>query len=161
MTLEWSAALESVAFVRALRDSVWMYPLVNAGHILGVSLLVGAIVPLDLRLMGMMRAVPLPPLWRVLSAAAAVGLLLAAVFGLLLFSTRASEYLRSTFFLGKFGTIALGLLNAVMLRWTLPPHLLSGATATPAIPMRVRVAAAVSLLAWLATLTLGRLVGYF
>lgn len=48
---QWLAALEATELARALRDSVWIYPLVNAGHILGVALLVGSIVPLDLRLL--------------------------------------------------------------------------------------------------------------
>ena len=44
--------VENLAVVSALRNSTLAYPLVNAGHILGVALLVGGIVPLDLRLLG-------------------------------------------------------------------------------------------------------------
>lgn len=161
MAADWPAVLEGLAFARALRDSVWMYPLVNAGHILGVALLVGAIVPLDLRLMGFLRAMPLAPSWRVLGGAAAAGLGLAAACGLLLFATRASEYVRSPFFLAKAGAIGLGLVNAATLRWTLPSRLLDEAAASAPIPMRVRAAATMSIAAWIVTLVLGRLVGYF
>lgn len=161
MAAEWPVALEGLAFARALRDSVWMYPLVNAGHILGVALLVGAIVPLDLRLMGFVRGMPLAPALRTLGGVAAMGLALAAIFGLLLFTTRASEYIRSPFFLAKVGLIGVGVANAVLLRITLPWQLVTDASPTATIPVRVRVAATLSLTAWVATLVLGRLVGYF
>lgn len=161
MAAEWPAALEGLAVARALRDSVWIYPLVNAGHILGVALLVGAIVPLDLRLMGFLRAMPLAPLWRVLGGAAAAGLALAVVFGVLLFATRASEYVGSPFFLAKAGVIGLGVVNAATLRLTLPSRLLVDAAANAPIPLRVRAAASVSIAAWIVALVLGRLVGYF
>lgn len=65
---EWAAALEATDLATTLRGSVWAYPLVNAAHILGVALLVGATVPLDLRLLGAWRSLPLGPLWRVLTA---------------------------------------------------------------------------------------------
>ena len=60
MVGDWLGGLEATALARALRDSVWTYPMINAGHILGVALLVGAIVPLDLRLLGVWRSAPHP-----------------------------------------------------------------------------------------------------
>ena len=59
MIEDWAAALEATALATGLRNSVWSYPLVNAAHILGVALLVGSIVPLDLRLLGAWRSAPL------------------------------------------------------------------------------------------------------
>jgi hypothetical protein len=155
MTGELFAAIEALALAKALRDSVWAYPLVNAAHILGVALLVGSIVPLDLRLLGFWRSLPLAPLWHVLTRAAAAGLALAATCGALLFITRATEYAASSLFLSKMVALGVGVANAILLLRASPE-----ATATRAAK-RVRVAAAVSLAAWLTTLTLGRLVGYF
>ena len=96
---EWLVALEATAVAGALRGSVWAYPLVNAVHILGVALLVGAMLPLDLRLLGAWRSVPLAPLWRVLTRTASAGLGLAMVCGTLLFITRATEYAASGLFI--------------------------------------------------------------
>ena len=46
-----------------MRDSgVWTYGVVNLAHILGIAMLFGAIVVLDLRLLGVWRAVPLAAL---------------------------------------------------------------------------------------------------
>ncbi|WP_445398454.1 hypothetical protein [Zobellella sp. An-6] len=161
MSADWLVALEATALAGALRNSVWVYPLVNAAHILGVALLVGAIVPLDLRLLGAWRSVALAPLWRVLTRTAGAGLALAIVCGSLLFITRATEYAASGLFISKMAVVAMGTANALALRWVRPvdPERILPAGAKP--PGRVRLAGGVSLAAWLTALTLGRLVGYF
>lgn len=157
---QWLAALEASGFARALGNSVWVYPLVNAGHILGVALLVGSIVPLDLRLLSAWRSQPLAPLWHVLTRTAAVGLVFAIVFGALLFSTRATEYAASPFFLAKMGVVLAAAANALALRFAFPREFVHGQPGAVA-SWRVRSAAGFSLIAWLAALILGRLVGYF
>jgi hypothetical protein len=62
----------------------WTYASVNAAHIVGIALLFGAIVPLDLRLMGWRRTVPIGTMARVLLPVAIAGLA-ALVAGLALF----------------------------------------------------------------------------
>lgn len=133
MIEEWPAALEATPLATALRGSVWVYPLVNAAHILGVALLVGSIVPLDLRLLGVWRSVPLTPLWGVLTRTAGAGLILAMIFGALLFITRASEYTASNLFISKMAVVALGTANALALR-VLPQTQVSEITSTKGKP---------------------------
>ena len=156
MIEQWAAALEATALATALRHSVWSYPLVNAAHIFGVALLVGSIVPLDLRLLGAWRSSALEPLWNVLNRTAAVGLALALVFGALLFITRATEYVASTLFATKMAVVGLAIANALILRRRMQ-------TASPnwQVPDHAGLAAASSLVLWIGALTLGRLVGYF
>lgn len=158
---EWLAGLEATAIAGALRGSVWAYPLVNTAHILGVALLVGAIIPLDLRLLGAWRSVPLAPLWRVLTRTAGAGLALAMVCGTLLFITRATAYATSGLFIAKMVVVGAGTANALVLRLMAPDELSPGRPTTGKPPRRVRLAGGVSLAAWLTALTLGRLVGYF
>jgi hypothetical protein len=158
---EFLAALEATALAGALRRSVWAYPLVNTAHILGVALLVGAIVPLDLRLLGAWRSVPLCAIWRVLTRTAAAGLVLASVFGALLFITRATEYAASNLFVSKMVIVGAGAANALLLHIVLPNKRLQSVAATGKLPGRVQLASGLSLAAWLTALTLGRLVGYF
>lgn len=157
MIENWAAALESTAFAGYLRNSVWAYPLVNAGHILGVALLVGAIVPLDLRLIGAWKSLPLAPLWRVLTRTAAAGLGLAILCGALLFIARATAYVQSLLFISKMALVIAGVGNAVGLHLSLPVEGLSEAKTT----RRTRLTACISLVVWLTTLLLGRLIGYF
>jgi hypothetical protein len=155
----WLTGLEASTLARVLRDSVWVYPLVNTGHLLGVALLVGSIVALDLRLLGVWRKMPLWPLWRTLTQAAAAGLAVAVCFGLLLFSARATEYAASNFFIAKMVVIGVAVANALVLRGMVRGTLAHAQTEMP--PRHAQITAGVSLVAWLSALTLGRLVGYF
>ena len=159
MLAEWLAGLEATALARGLRGSVWAYPLVNAGHVAGVALLVGSIVPLDLRLLGAWRSIPLAPLWRVLTRTAGVGLALAVVCGALLFTTRATEYAHSGLFVSKMIIVAVAAANALALGALAPADV--SRTGAERAPRLARASAALSLVAWPAALTLGRLVGYF
>jgi hypothetical protein len=161
MSVEWWAALEATAWAGALRGSVWAYPLVNAAHLLGVALLVGAMIPLDLRLLGMWPSVPLAPLWRVLTRTAGVGLGLAIIFGSLLFITRATTYAASGLFLAKMVVVGIGTANAVAVRTLVPTTRTPVQAVLEKPPVRVQLAGGLSLVAWLIALTLGRLVGYF
>ncbi|HEU5463250.1 MAG TPA: hypothetical protein VFV82_03925 [Candidatus Binatia bacterium] len=154
----WADALEATTLATALRNSVWVYPLVNAAHILGVALLVGAVVPLDLRLLGVWRSAALGPLWLILPRMAAVGLTLAAGFGVLLFISRAGDYIHSGLFISKMVAVAAGALNALVLRSQALKLTNSGQAE---LPLRLRLGAAFSMAAWVAALVLGRLIGYF
>ena len=89
--LEW---LGSLPPAELLRRSATLYLLVNAAHILGIGLLVGAILPLDLRLIGLLRDGPIAVLAPFLVRVAATGLLLAIVTGFLLFSVKPADMRR-------------------------------------------------------------------
>ena len=158
---EWTAALEVTEVATALRNSVWSYPLVKAAHIFGVALLIGSVVPLDLRLLGVWGSVPLGPLWAVLTRTAAIGLIVAIIFGTLLFITRATEYAASNLFIAKMILVLLGTANILMLRMPAQAQVWQLASDQWKPSSRIRVAAGVSLAAWLSALTLGRLIGYF
>ena len=106
MMAEVLAALAASDFVTALRMSRWLYAGVNTAHVLGIALLVGAILPLDLRLLGFWPGVPRDYLVRVLVPVAATGLALALAAGALLFATRAPEYAALTVFRVKLGLVA-------------------------------------------------------
>lgn len=153
---ELAVVLELSALAQALAGSVWWYPLINAGHILGIALLVGGIIPLDLRLLGLWSSLPLQPFWRVLRMTAAVGLALAVTTGSLMFITRATEYLGSIWFRAKLLVLLLGLVNIVVIMARCAP----GAEDGPVRPA-LRAGALVSLAVWLLVLVLGRFVGYF
>lgn len=148
------AALEQVPAVEALRNSTYVYPLVNAFHVVGIALLFGGIVALDLRLAGWGRdAGPVDTLARLLLPVAIFGLALAAGTGLLLFATDARAYAESWLFRAKLMLIAAALLNALALRridWR------SETRGTK----RIAWAGIASLLLWLGVIVVGRLIGY-
>lgn len=138
--LDWIGAWPGAVL---LQGSGTAYLLVNAAHILGIGLLVGAIIPLDLRLLGFFRTVPLAVLWPFLSRAAAVGFGLAIVTGLWLFSVKAAEYIANEAFLWKVGLLAAALLNIVIQHRRPNP-----------------ASALCSLVLWLSVLIAGRWIGF-
>jgi|SRR5687768_8659704 hypothetical protein len=158
---EWTAALEATQIATALRNSIWSYPVVNTAHIFGVALLIGSVVPLDLRLLGLWGSVPLAPLWAVLTRTAGIGLVVAIIFGALLFITRATEYGASNLFIAKMFLVLVGTANTLVLRMPAQAQEADIGSTRVKPPARLRVAAGISLAAWLSALTLGRLVGYF
>ncbi|HET9297372.1 MAG TPA: hypothetical protein VFP18_10795 [Candidatus Binatia bacterium] len=158
---EWTAALEATEVATALRNSIWSYPLVNTAHIFGVALLIGSVVPLDLRLLGLWGSLPLAPLWAVLTRTAGIGLALAIIFGTLLFITRATEYAASNLFIAKMILVLLGTANTLMLHMTTKAQVSQLASNGWKPSARLQLAAGISLAAWLSAMTLGRLVGYF
>jgi hypothetical protein len=148
------AALEASGPAQYLRASRWGYAAVSGAHILGIALLVGAVVPLNLRLLGLWRGAPREQLLRVLVPAAAFGLVLAVPTGLLLFSVKAEDYSAIFFLPAKLVLILAGILSAVT------AHLRYGLELKGAEPARLRLHALVSLACWLGALALGRLIAF-
>ncbi|EJC79958.1 hypothetical protein Rleg4DRAFT_1564 [Rhizobium leguminosarum bv. trifolii WSM2297] len=152
--LEWLSATTPAV---ALRRSGTLYMFVNAAHILAIGLLVGAILPLDLRLAGFFRKVPVDIVAPFLSRSAGLGLAAAIVTGFWLFSVRPVEYAANPAFLAKLCLITFGLLNVLVV------HAGQGwrTVTTVGIPRpAIRVAAALSAATWIAALVAGRWIGF-
>jgi hypothetical protein len=139
-----------------LQQNGTAYLFVNASHILGLALLIGAILPLDLRLLGFFRSVPVAILAPVLSRMAGIGLGFAIVTGAWLFTVRPVEYAGNAAFLWKLGLLTLALVNiALQHRSAAYARVLAGEI-TAAV--RWRAGAAITL--WLAALLAGRWIGF-
>lgn len=152
--------------LQALGDSglaVWLrrpgpaYPLANAAHILSLGVLVGTILVLDLRLLGLFRGQPVGVLGPVLSRAAAAGLAAAVATGVVLLSVRPIAYVENPALLVKLGLVGLGILNATLVRlnpgW---PVALAGGRVTASL----RLQALASLAIWIAAVVAGRWIGF-
>ena len=148
------AALEGTAVAQTLRTSRWLYAATNTAHVFGIALLVGAILPLNLRLLGWWPDVPRQQLVRVLVPVAVTGLGLAAAAGGLLFSVRAREYAGVGFLQAKLALVALGTLAALAL------HHRHGFLLESAGETRLAGHAILSLLCWPAALICGRLIAF-
>lgn len=136
-----------------LRESPTAYLFVNAAHILGIGVLLGAILPLDLRLMGLFRGFPLAVLRRFQTRAAATGLALAAITGLWLFSVKPAEYWANDAFRWKLALLALALVNVAIQHRALRD-------AGENVSAATRVSALLSLCLWPAVLVAGRWIGF-
>ncbi|SMF47440.1 hypothetical protein SAMN02982989_2443 [Xaviernesmea oryzae] len=155
--MEFLAPLAETPLARALISSSTIYLLVNAAHILGIGMLFGAILALDLRLLGLARAMPLPATALYLSRMAGAGVVLAIVTGLCLFTVKPVEYVRNPAFLFKVGLIALGLVNVAVVHFGAGwKAMLAGEKPSAAL----RISAAFSTLIWIAAVIAGRWIGF-
>jgi len=156
------AWLEASVLGHAMRESgVWIYGIVNLVHIVGVASLFGALLVLDLRLLGVWRKITLPAITQPTVPIATVGFCIAAASGVCLLATKTTEYIGNPFLYIKFPAIALGLVNVGVL------NSLSGWKARNVRDLSTReqsqlaVAGGVSLFCWLTAITAGRMIGYW
>lgn len=154
--------MEASALGRLMRESgVWTYASVNLLHILGVASLFGAVLVLDLRLLGLMRRAPLAALADAASPVAAVGFVVAATSGAALLATNATDYIDNPFLLIKFPAIAVGLVNALAVRRSPAWRARHERAPTPAEARRLALMGGISLAAWLTAVAAGRMIGYW
>lgn len=136
-----------------MRRSPSAYPAANLVHLAGLVLLIGGIGLLDLRVIGLGRALPLAALSRFLTPFGLAGLVLLVTGGFFMFAADAGVLVASRLFQAKMALLALGLANAALFR------LRFGALSVEP-PIAARVMAAGSLGIWIATAAVGRLLGY-
>ncbi|MFD2262976.1 hypothetical protein ACFSM5_08765 [Lacibacterium aquatile] len=154
----FAVALEASSLGVFMRASVIAYPLANLAHLLGLVLLVGPIIALDLRLLGFARALPVKALSSYLTPFAILGLLLMIASGTLLFSADAAALSVNAVLQIKVVLIALGLINAILFRLLWSGRLYDW-DRRPAGFGRLQCAASIGL--WLGAGTAGRLIAYF
>ena len=142
-------------------SGVWTYGIVNLIHILGVSALFGSVLALDLRLLGVWRNVPLITVSGTTVPIARAGFVVAAISGVGLLATKATEYVGNPFLLIKFPAIAIALVNVMVIARL--PGWRARAVRDPTDGERrqLAIAGGVSLLSWLTAVTAGRLIGYW
>ncbi|CAB3797943.1 hypothetical protein [Pararobbsia alpina] len=152
-----ASSLEASSMAAWLRGSMWAYPFVNLVHLFGLTLLIGPIALLDLRLLGLGRRFSLVDVSATLTPWAVAGLLMLFVSGCLLFSADAVPLHKNLLLQIKLACIVLALVNALAFRrlWT---HRLPEWDVHP--PLSGRIQAALSLALWPAAGTLGRLLAY-
>ena len=105
--------LDALALVMApLRTHPWAYPALEVVHIVGIALLLGNLVLLELRVWGHGNNLPVRDLARLSLTIALGGFALAASSGLLMFATQAAELLTNRAFTLKLMLLFLAASNA-------------------------------------------------
>ena len=139
----------------------WTYGIVNLVHILGVATLFGAILILDLHLIGLWRRAPLAGVSRTVVPIGKAGFAVAAVSGVCLLSSNATEYTNNPFFLIKFPAIALGLFNVWLIGRTAGWRARGERDLTGRERRQLGGLGAISLASWLTAISAGRMIGYW
>lgn len=150
--------LETTALAAAMREWLWLYPIVEIVHIAGFVLLVGTVALFDLRVLGAARGPAVDALARFMLPWAWVGLAVAAPSGLLMFSAHATEMIENPAFQLKLALLAAAGLNAWLFHRGVFRTVYAWASTTP--PLRARFSAAASLGLWLGVIACGRLLAY-
>jgi hypothetical protein len=152
--LDWLAAWPGAVW---LQQSGTAYLFVNAAHILGIGLLVGAILPLDLRLIGFLRSFPIEVVGPLLLRVATVGLSLALLTGLWLFTVQPKDYVGNPAFLAKLALLAAALTNIGLQH---SGRRFRAVLRGESLSVGVRILAGLSAALWLSVLVAGRWIGF-
>ena len=156
--LEW---LQSTPFALAIAENDILFPWIESVHVLAIVIVVGTISIVDLRLLGIASLdISAKRLMRDIIPYTWVAFAVAAVSGSLMFSSDATHYGHNRLFQIKLVMLVLAGLNMAVFhlfgerdieRWDAP-----GA----ATPVAAKAAASISLVAWIAIVSLGRGTGF-
>jgi hypothetical protein len=136
------------------RRSAYFFPVVEVVHLLGITLLLGAALVLNLRLLGAaMRRQSIAEIARAIAPLLWSGVALAVGSGLLLFVTEAVKCYYNAAFWYK-----MGLLSSAVVFQLLVRRRLEGAP--PASAALVKGAAAISLALWFGVAVAGRAIAF-
>ncbi len=152
-------ALEVSGLATLMRQSQWLYPIVEIAHIVGFVTLVGSVAMFDLRLLGLSRGLPVSGMARHLLRWSMASLLFVVPSGFMMFSAHATEFFDNTAFRLKMLLLAAAAANAILFHRTSYRSVANWNTAV-APPMAGRVAAVVSLALWIGVISCGRLIAY-
>lgn len=160
--LEALTWLEASVLGQLVRGAgIWSYAVINLAHIAGVAALFGSVLVLDLRLLGFFARAPLGIVAQPTVPLAAAGFGLAALSGLCLLATNATEYAGNPFLLLKFGAIFVALLNVAVMHHMPAWRERSTGSVSRSQRALLAIGGGVSLCAWATALTAGRMLGYW
>jgi hypothetical protein len=127
------------------------YPVLEVLHIVGIALLLGNLVLLELRVWGLGAELPVQPLARLALGLSLLGFGLVGASGLLMFAGQPAEMLANRIFVIKMGLVMLAGLNAAWFHARGSLQLLD---------REARVQTVVSTGLWLAVISCGRWIAY-
>ena len=159
--LEFCQWLYNLPWVVQLEESDNLFPIIESAHVLGITLMAGTLVTVDLRVLG--ATFPSEPVRRIAETLlpytwAGFGLMVAT--GLPLFAAESINLVNNPAFLVKLVLLALAGINALLFHVTVYRNVDEwGISATT--PLTARLLAGNSVLLWLSVIVAGRLIAVF
>ncbi len=151
--------LQDLSFPTEIRESVWLFPTIVTVHVFALVFVVGSIMTVDLRLLGLgsrdrpfteVAAEALPWTWSAFAVA--------AIAGSLMFSSKAVTYYGDIPFRLKMGCLLLAAINMGVFHLLGTRYVADWDRGRP--PFAARFAGGVSLSLWIAIVAAGRWVGF-
>jgi hypothetical protein len=153
------AAIERLPLAVAMRQELWLYPAVEIAHITGFVTLVGSIIVLDLRLLGLSPRLPVRALAQHVLPWSFGALLLIVPSGLMMFIAHAGDFVSNTAFIVKMSLLFCAAINAAVFHAGVFRGAVSWDSGA-AVPFKAKLHALLSLLIWIGVLACGRLLAY-
>ena len=139
-----------------MRDSPWLFPVIATIHLMGLTLIGGAVLVVDLRLLGLgLHRQPVAQLAHDAERWLFSGLLVMVSTGILLFMCFATKYYYLTFFWVKMASLLLVTVFTLSVR-----RRVAMANEGDVSPVRCKLVALVSLSLWTIVATGGRWIGF-
>jgi hypothetical protein len=152
-------ALRAFPQISALMQARWGWPIAESAHFIGLTLLFGSIAAWDLRLVGMLRDVPVTAFHRLVPWAVA-GFGINALTGLLFLMTYPDQYVYNAAFQLKMLCLVLAGLNVALFYAVVFRPGMALARGVPPPPL-ARLCGAVSITLWITVIVCGRMITFF
>ena len=157
---EFLAWLEATSSAASIRESLYLFPLIESAHVIGLTMVFGTIAIVDLRLLGVASTRrPFSLLASDLLRWTWAAFALTVATGLLMFITNAGVYYHNVYFRSKMVLLACAGINVAIFERT-ALRSVHRWDRDPAAPLAVRTLAAVSLVIWIGIIFLGRWIGF-
>ena len=154
------ASLEASGLATTIRNSLFLFPLIESVHVIGLTMVFGTIVIIDLRLLGIAST------RRLFTAIASdvfkwtwMAFAVTATTGALMFITNASTYYQSAYFRAKMALLVLSGLNMLVFELT-AQRSIHAWDRNASAPASGRAVAVLSLVIWIGVIVLGRWIGF-
>ena len=143
-----------------IRESIWLFPIVETTHVLALALSVGVLIWFDLRLMGWgMKHQPVSQVHKQVMPLAFIGFVIMFLSGVLLFWSEAEKCYLSWFFRAKVIFLILAGLNAAIFELATKKSI-EDWDKYPTPPIKARMAGLFSIISWTAVIVAGRATAY-
>jgi len=144
----------------AIRESTWVFPLIEGTHVLALALSVGILVVMDLRIAGfLMRQEPVSQVSGQLMPWSLAGFAIMFTTGALLFWSQPVKAYESVYFRIKVLLLLMAGINALTFELTLRRSVADWDTAERP-PLRARIAAILGIVLWAGVIAAGRTMAY-
>ena len=153
----FSQWLDQTQFGHVMRESLYLFPVVETLHVFGIVSLVSSAFLLDLRLFGVgpLRDEPVDKLARWILPWVIAGFTVQLVTGVLMFSAEATRSAVNSFFWYKMAMLVGVGINALVFHTTVYKRVGNWNNAKVA-PVGARIYGTFSVILWLGIITLGR-----
>jgi hypothetical protein len=157
---DFSQRLYDSSVGAGIRQSIYVFPIIEGIHLLGIALSVGTLCWFDLRLLGLaLRDEPVSKVWKQVMPLALAGFIVMFISGVLLFWAEAATAYHSIHFWLKLAFIAMAGVNAAIFELKTHTGIASwDKDARPPFP--ARMAGLLSLVFWTLVIVTGRTMAY-